>query len=95
MYKSGWNATIPNGNATTGIAFPYQNLTLDITKLLTRRATMSLPTLDMSLFFGTCEEQQKFSSALLQHLKSRGVAKIKNHGIPDEQISGLFHMVSP
>ena len=54
---------------------------------------MSLPTLDMSLFFGTPEEQQEFGSALLQHLKRRGVAKINNHGIPDEQISRLFDMV--
>lgn len=52
---------------------------------------MALPTLDMALFFGTPE--QSFSSSLLKHLKSRGVAKIKNHGIPDEQISQLFEIV--
>ena len=54
---------------------------------------MAFPTLDMSLFFGSPEQQQSFSLSLLRHLKSRGVAKIKNHGIPDNQISQLFELV--
>lgn len=55
---------------------------------------MVLTTLDMSLFFGTSEQQNEFSLALLQTLKSRGVAKIKNHSIPEAEITRLFEMVS-
>ena len=54
---------------------------------------MSMDSLDMSLSFGDEQQQQQFGSTLLQALKSRGVAKIKNHGIPDDQISELFNVV--
>ncbi|OBT76839.1 hypothetical protein VF21_04796 [Pseudogymnoascus sp. 05NY08] len=46
--------------------------------------------LDMSLFFGTPEQQVEFCTALLDTLKTRGVAKLKNHGIPQETIHSLF-----
>lgn len=54
---------------------------------------MVLNTLDMSLFFGTPEQQKEFSSALLRTLKTRGVAKIKNHSIPESEISRMFELV--
>ncbi|CAM1508219.1 Fc.00g050670.m01.CDS01 [Cosmosporella sp. VM-42] len=46
--------------------------------------------LDMSLFFGTPEQKKQFCDSLLNILKKRGVAKIKNHGIPEEMIHELF-----
>lgn len=50
--------------------------------------------LDMSLFFGTPEQQVEFCTALLDTLKKRGVAKLKNHGIPQETIYSLFDWVA-
>lgn len=55
---------------------------------------MVLTTLNMSLFYGKPEQQKEFSSALLKTLKTRGVAKIKNHSIPESQITEMFQMVS-
>lgn len=48
----------------------------------------------MSLFFGTPEQQVEFCTALLDTLKKRGVAKLKNHGIPQETIHSLFDWVA-
>jgi hypothetical protein len=50
-------------------------------------------TLDMSLFFGTEEQKKQFCDDLLRVLKLRGGVKLINHGIPDEDIKGLFDMV--
>ncbi|KAH8651371.1 hypothetical protein BX600DRAFT_502104 [Xylariales sp. PMI_506] len=50
----------------------------------------SFDAVDMSLFFGTPEQQQEFCTALLSSLKTRGVAKIKNHGISEKTIQELF-----
>lgn len=56
-------------------------------------STTKSATLDMSLFFGTTEQKNQFCTTLVETLKSRGVAKIKNHGISDETIHTLFEMV--
>ena len=50
-------------------------------------------TLDMSLFFGTEDEKQRFCYELLNLLKLRGCVKITNHSIPDEEVHKLFDMV--
>jgi len=50
-------------------------------------------TLDMSLFFGTMEQKQKFCHELLRLLKRYGCVKITNHSIPDEDVHKLFDMV--
>lgn len=50
--------------------------------------------LDLSLLKGTPEQQELVSAALLKTLKTRGVAKLKNHGRPDNLINKLFAYVS-
>jgi hypothetical protein len=50
--------------------------------------------LDLSLLKGTPEQREAVSAALLKTLKTRGGAKLKNHGLPDELIHGLFDYVS-
>lgn len=50
--------------------------------------------LDLSLLKGTPEQREEVSAALLKTLKTRGGAKLKNHGLPDELIHGLFDYVS-
>jgi len=54
---------------------------------------MVAASLDMSLFFGTPEQKKEFSSQLLQNLKTRGVVKIRNHSVPESDISRLFELV--
>jgi isopenicillin N synthase-like dioxygenase len=49
--------------------------------------------IDLSLLKGTSEENQAVSATLLKTLKTRGVAKLKNHGLPEELISQLFDYV--
>ncbi|OJJ30905.1 hypothetical protein ASPWEDRAFT_54237 [Aspergillus wentii DTO 134E9] len=46
--------------------------------------------LDISLLKGTPEQREATSAALLKILKTRGVAKLKNHSLPDELIEKLF-----
>ncbi|XHG03029.1 hypothetical protein AWENTII_006350 [Aspergillus wentii] len=50
--------------------------------------------LDISLLKGTPEQREATSAALLKILKTRGVAKLKNHSLPDELIEKLFDYVS-
>ena len=50
-------------------------------------------TLDMSLFFGTPDQKTQFCHELLNLLKKRGCVKLQNHGIPSEDIHGLFEWV--
>ncbi|KAF2014012.1 Clavaminate synthase-like protein [Aaosphaeria arxii CBS 175.79] len=54
------------------------------------QGTSTWDSLDMSLYWGTPEEKAQFCASLLETLKTKGVAKVKNHGIPDEQIRELF-----
>lgn len=49
--------------------------------------------LDLSLLKGTPEQQEAVSAALLKTLKTRGVAKLKNHGLPDNLIHDMFDYV--
>lgn len=49
--------------------------------------------LDFSLFHS--DQSQSFCNDLLDTLKKRGVARLTNHGIPDEVIFQLFDMVYP
>ncbi|KAJ5693158.1 hypothetical protein N7462_002581 [Penicillium macrosclerotiorum] len=46
--------------------------------------------LDLSLLKGTPEQRAEISAALLKTLKTRGVAKLKNHGLPDDLIYEMF-----
>ncbi|KAJ5266647.1 leucoanthocyanidin dioxygenase [Penicillium angulare] len=46
--------------------------------------------LDLSLLKGTPEQRAEVSAELLKTLKTKGCAKLKNHGIPDELVYGLF-----
>lgn len=48
--------------------------------------------LDFSLFHSP-DQSQSFCNDLLDTLKKRGVARLTNHGIPDDVISQLFDMV--
>ncbi|KAJ5354907.1 hypothetical protein N7541_005951 [Penicillium brevicompactum] len=48
------------------------------------------PVIDLSLLKGTPEEKAATSAALLQTLKTRGVAQLKNHGLPEKLISDMF-----
>lgn len=50
--------------------------------------------LDLSLLKGTPEQREAVSAALLKTLKTRGGAKLKNRGLPDHLIHGLFDYVS-
>lgn len=50
-------------------------------------------TLDLSLLKGTPEQRAEISAALLKTLKTKGCAKLKNHGIPDELVHELFDQV--
>lgn len=50
--------------------------------------------IDFSLLKGSPEESQAVSAALLNTLKTRGVAKLKNHGLPAELIAEMFDYVS-
>lgn len=47
--------------------------------------------LDFSLFHS--DQSQSFCNDLLDTLKKRGVARLTNHGIPDDVIFQLFDMV--
>lgn len=49
--------------------------------------------IDFSLLKGTTEESEAVSATLLKTLKTRGVAKLKNHGLPEDLISQLFDYV--
>lgn len=49
--------------------------------------------IDLSLLKGTSEESEAVSATLLKTLKTRGVAKLKNHGLPEDLISQLFDYV--
>ena len=49
--------------------------------------------IDLSLLKGTPEEKAATSAALLQTLKTRGVAQLKNHGLPEKLISEMFDYV--
>lgn len=53
-------------------------------------AAVNADTLDMSLFFGTKDQQKEFCETLLALLKKRGCVKLQNHGIPAEDIKELF-----
>ncbi|CAI7649217.1 unnamed protein product [Penicillium discolor] len=46
--------------------------------------------LDLSLLKGSPEERDAVSAALLDTLKTRGVAKLKNHGLPEDLIAKMF-----
>lgn len=48
--------------------------------------------LDFSLFHSP-DQSQSFCNDLLDTLKKRGVARLTNHGIPDDVIFQLFDMV--
>lgn len=50
--------------------------------------------LDLSLLKGSPEERDTVSAALLATLKTRGVAKLKNHGLPEDLIAKMFEYVS-
>jgi isopenicillin N synthase-like dioxygenase len=50
--------------------------------------------IDFSLLKGSPEESKAVSAALLATLKTRGVAKLKNHGLPAELIAEMFDYVS-
>lgn len=50
--------------------------------------------LDLSLLNGTPEQRDALSAALLDTLKTRGVAKLKNHGLPANLIAKMFEYVS-
>jgi isopenicillin N synthase-like dioxygenase len=50
--------------------------------------------LDLSLLKGTSEEREAISAALLDTLKTRGVARLKNHSLPESLITKLFDYVS-
>lgn len=50
--------------------------------------------LDLSLLKGSPEERDAVSAALLDTLKTRGVAKLKNHGLPEDLIAKMFDYVS-
>ena len=50
--------------------------------------------LDLSLLKGSLEESEAVSAALLETLKTRGVAKLKNHGLPEDLIATMFDYVS-
>jgi hypothetical protein len=50
--------------------------------------------LDLSLLKGSPEERDAVSAALLDTLKTRGVAKLKNHGLPEDLIAEMFDYVS-
>lgn len=50
--------------------------------------------LDLSLLKGTPEQRDDVSSAMLMTLETRGVAKLKNHGLSDDLIYRLFDYVS-
>lgn len=50
--------------------------------------------LDFSLFHSP-NQSQSFCNDLLDTLKKRGVARLTNHGIPDDIIFQLFDMVYP
>lgn len=50
--------------------------------------------LDLSLLKGPPEERDAVSAALLETLKTRGVAKLKNHGLPEDLIAKMFDYVS-
>ncbi|KAJ5513782.1 Oxoglutarate/iron-dependent dioxygenase [Penicillium fimorum] len=47
-------------------------------------------TLDLSLLKGSPEQRDAVSAALLDKLKTRGVAKLKNHGLPEDLIAKMF-----
>lgn len=49
--------------------------------------------LDLSLLKGTPEQREAICAELLRVLKTRGGVKLKNHGISDELIDGLFDYV--
>lgn len=50
--------------------------------------------LDLSLLKGSPAEREAVSAALLETLKTRGVAKLKNHGLPENLIAKMFDYVS-
>lgn len=49
--------------------------------------------IDLSLLKGTPEEKAATSAALLHTLKTRGVAQLKNHGLPEALVSEMFDYV--
>ena len=49
--------------------------------------------LDLALLKGTPEQREAVSTALLKTLKTRGGAKLKNHGLPDDLVHNLFDYV--
>lgn len=50
--------------------------------------------IDFSLLKGSPDESKAVSDALLATLKTRGVAKLRNHGLPAELIADMFNYVS-
>jgi isopenicillin N synthase-like dioxygenase len=50
--------------------------------------------IDLSLLKGTPEQRDQVSETLLRTLKTRGVAQLKNHGLPEELIAEMFDYVS-
>ncbi|KAJ5608807.1 hypothetical protein N7528_009374 [Penicillium herquei] len=46
--------------------------------------------LDLSLLKGTPQQRKDISAALLHTLKTKGCAKLKNHGLPDDLINEMF-----
>ena len=52
-----------------------------------------MATLDLSLINSTPEQSQAFCNDLLDTLEKRGVARLTDHGIPNEIIDNLFNMV--
>jgi isopenicillin N synthase-like dioxygenase len=49
--------------------------------------------IDLSLLKGTAEQRSYVSNSLLHTLKIRGVAQLKNHGLPEDLISEMFDYV--
>lgn len=49
--------------------------------------------IDLALLKGTPEQRAETSAALLKTLKTRGVAKLMNHGVPRDLIDQLFERV--
>lgn len=49
--------------------------------------------IDLALLKGSPVEREATSAALLKTLKTRGVAKLKNHGLPDHLVEEMFDYV--
>ena len=52
---------------------------------------MAIPVVDLAQFSGTSQQKAAFVSALGQAYEDVGFVAVKNHGISDETIKGLYH----